>query len=65
MSKRNERARNAPSAQGDRTAYRAGTVVVTLSLSARDRDYLDALARREGLSRSALVRRWINTSRGL
>lgn len=60
MSKRNDRARNAPSAQGDRRTYRAGTVVVTLSLSAQDRDCLDALARREGLSRSALVRLWLS-----
>ena len=60
MTERNERARNALSAQGDRKAYRAGTVVVTLSLMVQERDRLDALAKRQGLSRSALVRLWID-----
>jgi hypothetical protein len=60
MTTRNQRARNALSAQGDRKAYHTGTIVVTLSLSARDRDRLDALAKRQGLSRSALVRQWID-----
>lgn len=48
-----------PSARGVRSAYRASTVVVTLSLSAEDREHLDARARQAGLSRSAFVRRWI------
>ena len=59
MSARNDRARNAPSAQGDRRSYRARTVVVTLSLAPEDRDRLDALARNAGMTRSGFVARWI------
>jgi uncharacterized protein (DUF1778 family) len=55
MSSRNERARLSPAAQGDRRAYQARTVCVTLSLSPEERDHLDAAAKRAGMSRSGFV----------
>lgn len=53
---RSARQRHTRATNGDRRAYQAGTITVSLSMTPEERDRLDAEAARLKLSRSAFVR---------